>query len=134
MQWSSFSQTTARCHRFNSLSARWYYDSPKKSLDLGHRLRWGLVIIKSLPKTVLPTLSWPIGKGIIVVTTATRVQFTVRETVYNAWVPDKEVKPPFLFTFYQKKKNSKAKESLKQDVAKKESSIPKFALERLMSN
>lgn len=43
-------------HDFDSLSAWWYYDSPKKSLriflDLWHRLQCGLVIIKSLSKTI----------------------------------------------------------------------------------
>ena len=35
---------------------------------------------------VLSTLSWPSDKGIATVTSATWVQFTVKETIYNAWV------------------------------------------------
>ena len=43
-----------------------------------------------------PTLNWPSGKGVTAVTTTIRVQFMVGGTIYNAWVPLKEVKPPFL--------------------------------------
>ncbi|WZZ03862.1 hypothetical protein YC2023_089783 [Brassica napus] len=38
-----------------------------------------------------PTLSWPSGKGVAAVTSATWVQLTVGGTIYNAWVPGKEV-------------------------------------------
>ena len=41
--------------------------------------------------------------GVVVVTTATRIQFTVGKTIYNAWVSGKEVKPPFFFTKKKKK-------------------------------
>ena len=49
----------------------------------------------------LPTLSWPSGKGVAAVTSATWIQLTVGGTIYNAWVPGKEVKIPF---FLPKKK------------------------------
>ena len=35
---------------------------------------------------------WASAKGVTVVTTSTRVQFTVEVTIYNVWVPGKEVK------------------------------------------
>lgn len=47
-------------------------------------------------------LSWPSGKRVTTGTTAIQIQFAVKETIYNAWIFDKEVKPPF---FYQKQKS-----------------------------
>ena len=45
-----------------------------------------------------PTVSWPSGKGVAAVTSATWVQLTVGGTIYNAWVPGKEVKTPFILS------------------------------------
>ena len=46
-----------------------------------------------------PTLSWPSGKGVAAVTSATWVQLTVRGIIYNAWIPGKEVKTPFFYIY-----------------------------------
>ena len=43
------------------------------------------------------------GKGVAAVTSATWVQLTVEGTIYNVWVPGKEVKTPF---FLPKKKKT----------------------------
>ena len=50
---------------------------------------------------MIPTSSWPSGKGVAAVTSATRVRFALGRTIYNAWVSGKKMKTLF---FYQKKK------------------------------